>query len=342
MNNLTEVQTMNTYKRNLETQKIELNFEKSTYTALSEEVKKRIKSNFLWSNYAGAWVSRAKGRNTYQAEQIAKELNLTFEGEMGEVLSFAEQVEREQQRAQDRAQRMEIRQEKAEQKSTEYYNNAKQIGSFIPMGQPILVGHHSEKRHRRDLDKIDNSMRKSCQEDDKAKYYENKVQNATYTAEGEKFKNVNYLLNRISDCNRDLRANTRSLEGKDLVNRATGEKQVNGCEISEQRREKLEIVRAEILEKLDFFTTKLKEIGGGELTAERIKEGQPSFVLIGKTWYPLKSINRDTVTVLNWLNIASFTWKFKFDQIKSMQSIRGTVIVYDRDNNEVKPTIKYK
>ncbi|MFZ2905201.1 MAG: hypothetical protein WAZ98_03250 [Cyclobacteriaceae bacterium] len=58
-------------------------------------------------------------------------------------------------------------------------------------------------------------------------------------------------------------------------------------------------------------------------------------------WWPLKSINRDTVTVLNWLGIAKFTWKFKFDLIKSMEC--GYVVqVIDRDGNEVKPTIKYK
>src|ERR1700748_1914830 len=28
------------------------------------------------------------------------------------------------------------------------------IGSVIPMGQPILVGHHSERRHRRDSDRM--------------------------------------------------------------------------------------------------------------------------------------------------------------------------------------------
>ncbi len=30
------------------------------------------------------------------------------------------------------------------------------IGSGIPMGQPILVGHHSEKRHRRDIERMQN------------------------------------------------------------------------------------------------------------------------------------------------------------------------------------------
>lgn len=32
--------------------------------------------------------------------------------------------------------------------------------AMIPMGQPILVGHHSERRHRRDLERHDKKMRK--------------------------------------------------------------------------------------------------------------------------------------------------------------------------------------
>lgn len=32
------------------------------------------------------------------------------------------------------------------------------IADTIPMGQPILVGHHSERRARRDADRIDRGM----------------------------------------------------------------------------------------------------------------------------------------------------------------------------------------
>jgi hypothetical protein len=38
----------------------------------------------------------------------------------------------------------------------------------IPFGQPILVGHHSEKRHRRDLARIDSGMSKGFEEGRKA------------------------------------------------------------------------------------------------------------------------------------------------------------------------------
>jgi len=334
---------MNHYLKNNETGKIELHFNKSDYMNLPDTTKQRIKSAFLWSNYAGGWVSRAKNPNTWQAENIAKELNLIFEGEKGEKMTFAEQVQNEQERAEARAERMNERADKAESRSDAAYQRAHHIGSFIPMGQPILVGHHSEGRHRRDIEKIDNAMRKSCEESDKAKYYESRAATAEYTANGEKFKNVNYLLNRIEECKRELRATERSLEGKDLINNETGERMLGGCEISEERRTRLNGKKSEWTEKMDFFMTKLQEAGGGQMTAERMKERKPAYVRIGaKEWYPLKSINRDTVTVLNWLGIAHFTWKFKFDQIKSMQSINGTVIVHDRDGNEVKPTIKYK
>lgn len=60
-----------------------------------------------------------------------------------------------------RRQRLLDRADKLDKISTARYKAAKSISDYIPMGQPILVGHHSEGRHRRDLAKIDNNMRKS-------------------------------------------------------------------------------------------------------------------------------------------------------------------------------------
>lgn len=40
--------------------------------------------------------------------------------------------------------------------------------SGIPLGQPILVGHHSEKRHRRHLERINNLVRRGYAAADKA------------------------------------------------------------------------------------------------------------------------------------------------------------------------------
>lgn len=51
------------------------------------------------------------------------------------------------------------------------------IAGMIPMGQPVLVGHHSERRHRRDLDRIDNGMRQTVENGRKADEYRDRADN---------------------------------------------------------------------------------------------------------------------------------------------------------------------
>ena len=79
-------------------------------------------------------------------------------------------------RRQNRKDRYEELADKNRQQSEERYDAARGIGSRIPMGQPILVGHHSERGHRADLKRIDNNMRKSVEHNAKARYYEEKAQ----------------------------------------------------------------------------------------------------------------------------------------------------------------------
>jgi len=64
---------------------------------------------------------------------------------------------------------------KSEENSDQYYESYKKISTLIPPGQPILIGHHSEKRHRNDLKKMDNYMRKSIEEKEKVEYYKEKI-----------------------------------------------------------------------------------------------------------------------------------------------------------------------
>lgn len=100
---------MSEYITNKETGKLELHFDKADYLALPDNDKKEIKSNFLFSRKANAWVSRAKFPNLYRAELVAKKLNLMNGGKVGETLSFAEQMERKAERAEARAERYNAR-----------------------------------------------------------------------------------------------------------------------------------------------------------------------------------------------------------------------------------------
>jgi hypothetical protein len=57
----------------------------------------------------------------------------------------------------------------------EEVNRARDMGSVIPLGQPILVGHHSEKAHRSLIKKIDGAYRKASEAGSKAAYYQDKA-----------------------------------------------------------------------------------------------------------------------------------------------------------------------
>ena len=45
----------------------------------------------------------------------------------------------------------------------------------IPFGQPILVGHHSERKHRKAIERMENQMRKGSDASNKVEYFENKL-----------------------------------------------------------------------------------------------------------------------------------------------------------------------
>lgn len=83
-----------------------------------------------------------------------------------------------QERKEARIDRMEERAARAQAESTAASHAAHEIMRLIPPGQPILVGHHSERHHRRDLDKIDRNMRKSIEAEEKAAYYSSRAANA--------------------------------------------------------------------------------------------------------------------------------------------------------------------
>lgn len=59
--------------------------------------------------------------------------------------------------------------EKRAQKAQQAYDKAMKLAAMIPMGQPILVGHHSEKHARRHAAQIDGGMRQAGEHADKAK-----------------------------------------------------------------------------------------------------------------------------------------------------------------------------
>jgi len=78
--------------------------------------------------------------------------------------SYEEKRARRIERLQNAAQR-------AQKQSTAASQQATELAQILPFGQPILVGHHSETRHRAHVKRIGSAMDKSVAASKKADYY---------------------------------------------------------------------------------------------------------------------------------------------------------------------------
>lgn len=63
----------------------------------------------------------------------------------------------------------------AEKRSNQYYEASQEGKDFLSLGEPIKVGHHSEKRHRALIERNWGRMGKSVAESEKAEKYEDKA-----------------------------------------------------------------------------------------------------------------------------------------------------------------------
>lgn len=81
-----------------------------------------------------------------------------------------------QERAANKAAKLEGYAANAEKRSNAYYEASNEGRDFLSLGEPIKVGHHSERRHRRLIERNWERMGKSVAESDKAKEYERRAE----------------------------------------------------------------------------------------------------------------------------------------------------------------------
>ena len=81
-----------------------------------------------------------------------------------------------QEYAKKRAERLQGWAANAEAKSEQYYEASNEGKDFLALGEPIKVGHHSERRHRALIDRNWDRMGKSVEFSEKATEYEGRAQ----------------------------------------------------------------------------------------------------------------------------------------------------------------------
>jgi hypothetical protein len=187
--------------------------------AAAVEILKAWPGNFRWFPSVrcyGVRSTRDKRAQTWKLERVAENLRaagfeVTIEITEDEPRPFAE-IEAE--RNDHAAERAEYRAELADKRAAESgaaYEASHRIVDGIPMGQPILVGHHSERRHRRVLDRSWNLMGKSVELNAQAEYHAGRAEAAARYQEHR--EDIPRTLRRIERLEASERRLTRFADG---------------------------------------------------------------------------------------------------------------------------------
>jgi protein-L-isoaspartate O-methyltransferase len=112
-------------------------------------------------------------------------------------------------RAEQRAERFETYSEKRGADAERAHDSVSAITSGIPLGQPILIGHHSEKHARRDAERIESGMRKAVRMWETSKYWTSRAAGALAAAKYKEAPEVR--ARRIKGIGTDLRRSQKHL-----------------------------------------------------------------------------------------------------------------------------------
>jgi phospholipid N-methyltransferase len=133
---------------------------------LDAETYQRVRAaGFIWAPKQGLFVSPAWSP---EREDLLIELCGEIEDEDKSLVD----------RAEERAERFEDYSDKRRADADSAHKAVAAIADNIPLGQPILVGHHSERHARKDAERIENGMRKAVKMWETSQYWTSRASGA--------------------------------------------------------------------------------------------------------------------------------------------------------------------
>ena len=274
---------MGSYNRNLETGKLEMHFDKSEYMSLTDDQKREIKSNFLFSRNSSAWISRAKFPNLSRAERIAENLGLTNEGTTGEKLTFEEQQERKADRAERRAERYDYKSDRAATEGERLQAPIDRMHGDIAFFTQPNINTSAGRAFTKQRDKMWNSYEKGFEAFRKSDYYAQRAESARQTAKTAKAPDKAFCQRRIDEASASIRKLTKNIDeyngyieqieaGKKPVNKYGWEVNIS-IESITSNIERWEEIREDELSKLAYYDALINQAGGINFSKDNIKVG---------------------------------------------------------------------
>jgi len=287
---------------NMETQKLELHFDKADYMALSDDLKNEIKRNFLFSRKSGAWVSRAKFPNLWRAEEVAKKIGLDNGGKTGETLTFAEQMERKAEKAEARAERYDHKAEKARDKAETLQKPINDMHGDIAFFTQPNINSSAGRAFANRRNKMFAAWERGFDEFKKSEYYAERAETARQTAAGTKPTDKGFIDRRIKEAEKTIRAQKKNLESYrktlEQIEQGKSFKRYNGTPITAETvrewMESAELIIENAISKSVYYHECLEEAGGTAFSRENIKVG---YIVKIERWGNCKVIGTGKVNV---------------------------------------------
>ena len=315
------------YIENKETGKIELHFEKVEYQALSNEQKLSVKSNFLFSRYSGAWVSRCKFPNLYWPRKVAEDLGLEDAGKTGERLTFEEQQERKAERAERRAERMETRAEKAMERGEALQKPINDRHGDIAFFTQPNINSSAGRAFTKQRNRMWDAWERGWDEFKKSEYYADRAETARKTAANTKPKDKGFCQRRINEAESNIRKLRKSISEYESYRTAieNGEtpKDKYGWEVKvsveqiENEIERWSEIMEQEMEKSIYYHDCMEELGGVSYSKENIKPGFVVTVRTGWAQEPVTVISAGAKNI-KYKTASGFVLTASYAEIKSV------------------------
>lgn len=260
-----------------------------------------LKANrWRWSRNLGAWYipgSRDHHARDWQIRATAealREAGFEVEVEVDNTPRATADVQADKvARASARADALDAKSERLEATSEARHGAARQIADGIPFGQPILVGHHSERRARRDAERIHNNMRAAVDADAAARETARRAEAARANTRPESPATT---ANRLDKLRADLRRIQRHRDGYTVVQGRTVIAEVNGATGDQHTYYDTEAARLQ--EQITYWEQVREQQIADGLTVDTSTARAGDLVKVhGSDWWRIKRVNPKTFTV---------------------------------------------
>lgn len=273
-------------------------------------------NGWRWSRTIGAWYLPSSRDRLPRLDVLTRTVHAlraaghdTADPEVDTTPRPTAEIERDrQQRQQARSQRLAQRADRAADAAQAAAARGREIASRIPFGQPILIGHHSERRHRRDLATIDRAHRTAAEQEERATELARRAQVAGADTR------VRYQPQQVA-----RRITHLEVEQRRLERRIHGYRNPLGDEFPPAEGANLDRLTSmlqETLDQLDYWRQiRTEQIRAGEaldLSKATVKPGD--HVEYRGRWYPVVRANPKSVSVRSIVG-GSWTDTIPYDQL---------------------------